>query len=62
MKEASIPEEILSEIGISQKEDGKFPEYDELGWGCWCNHAEIEPDVDLVLEEDDVCFGLDLKV
>ena len=61
MSEVSVPEEGLSEVGISEIEEGSFSEKDEWACACWRNNAEIEPDVDLVLEEDNFCFGLDLK-
>ena len=59
--DVSIPEEGLSGIGLSERREGIFPEVGELGGACWCNIAEVELDVDIVLEEDDVCIGLDLK-
>ena len=61
MNEVSIPEEGLSEIGISEIEEGRFSEIDEWGFACWRNNAEIELDVDLVLEEENNFIKLDLK-
>ena len=57
-----MPDESLTEIGISEREKGRFSELDELVFACWSNNAEIEIDVDLVLEQDDVCIGLDFTV
>ena len=49
-------------MGISEKQEGRFSERDELG-GAFCrNNTEVELDVDLVLQENDVCFGLHLKL
>ena len=62
MKEVSEPEEGLSEIGMSEKGESRFWEIDELGCACWRKNAEIELDADLVLEKDNVCIGLHLKL
>ena len=57
--EVTIPDESVSERGISEREEAKFPEADELGCPCWRNNAAIELHVDLVLEKDDVFIDLD---
>ena len=62
VNEVSITEEGFTEVGLQEREGGRFLEVDELGCAWWCNNAEIELDVDLVLEEDDVSIGLDLKL
>ena len=62
MKEVSESEEGLSEIGMSEKCESRFWEVDELGCACWRKNAEIELDADLVLEKDNVCIGLHLKL
>ena len=62
VNEVSKPEETLSEIGMSEREEGSSSEVDESGCACWCNNAETEIDVDLGTEEDDVCIGPDLKI
>ena len=52
----------LSENGISEREEGRFSELNELVCACWRIKAEIEFVVGLVLEEGDVCICLDLKL
>ena len=61
VSEVSIPEEGLKVIGISERKNGRFSDLVEWGYARWLNIAEIVLDVDNVLEEDDVCIGLDLK-
>ena len=61
VNENSKPEKAFSKIGISERDEGRFWEVVELGCAFWRINAEIELDVDLVLEEDDVCMGLDLN-
>ena len=58
----STPEEVLSESGISEREDGRLLEVDVLGCANWLYNAEIELDIDLVREEDAICIGLNLKL
>ena len=47
---------------MSEKEEGRFSEVDELSCACGRNNAVIELHNDLVLEKDDVCIGLRLKL
>ena len=56
-----MPGENLSEIELSQRKEGRSSEKDELGCASRRNNAEIELDVNLVLEEDDVCISFDLN-
>ena len=58
----SVPEQSLSGIGISETEGGRFSKVDELGCAYWCNNVVIKLDVDLELEEEVVCFRLDLRI
>ena len=58
----SIPEENVSEIGISDGKERSLPEVGEGGCACWLKNADVELDDDIVLEENDVCVGLDLKL
>ena len=62
VKDVSIPEEVLSEIVTSEREEGMFSEVHEWGCASWRNNAEIELDVDHVDEEDHVCTALDLSL
>ena len=61
VNKVSIPEENVSEIGISEGKEGSLPEVGEWGCACWQND-EMKFDDDLVLEENNVCVGLDLKL
>ena len=62
VNEVSIPEEDFNRIRISKREEGSFLEVYELSCVCWPNNADIELHDDLILEEDDVCIGLDLNL
>ena len=62
MKEVPIKEEGLIEIGTPGREEEVLLEIDEWGCACWRNFAGIELAVDLVLEEDDVCISLKIKL
>ena len=62
MEDVSLPEESLSESGISEKEDVIILE--AVVWDCasWPINADIELDAYLVIGVDDVCSGFDLKI
>ena len=51
VNEVSIAEESLIGIGISESEEGRFSENDEIGCACWLHNAEIEFYVGLALEK-----------
>ena len=57
----SIPED-LSEKGKPEREEGKLSEVEELSYAFRRFNADIELDVDLVIEENDDCIGLELKL
>ena len=59
VKEASLPENNLSENGISEKYGGRLYEADDWDSPWWRNNAEIELDIELVPEENSDWNGLD---